>query len=308
MRRRYVWYTTAALLAEIAGTRPAAAQTVPADKPELEFLDYWRLDTNLPTNGDYRNSITIDTNELNTYSDSFFQTITGGGVSMRARFGGAVTSTGTAYARTELREMADASTAAAWACTSKAKQMFARVRIKKTGRYKPEMSVAQIHDGDSDRLEILYTYDRMQNGNAFPATGTLGDKGRILAVWNGVRTGVATLDAAYVVGDIIEVTITANGTAGPGYMHVDYNNVTQHKPSSACKAFGPTTGGCYFKAGNYHQSCTMMFVDGTVNPTCESKDFPPYPPFTGFTWEPDSDVATTTELVLYHLTVTPKGN
>ena len=298
----------AALLAQVAGMRPASAQTVPADKPELEFLDHWRLDTNLPTNGDYRNAVTIETNDLDTYSDSYFQIITGGGVSMRARFGGAVTSTGTAYARTELREMADASTAAAWACTSKAKQMFARVRIKKTGRYKPEMSVAQIHDGHSDNLEILYTYDLTQNGNAFPATGALGDKGKILAVWNGTRTGAAALDATYVVGDTIEVTVTANGAVGAGNMRVDYKNVTQHKMSSASKAFGSTTGGCYFKAGNYHQSCTGLFVDGTVNPTCQSKDFPAFPPFTGFTWEPDGDVAVTTELVLYNLTVTPKGN
>lgn len=284
---------------------PARAQTVPADKPELEYLDYWRLDTNLPTGTNYQNALTKSVSDLDTFNDSYFRVVTGGGVSMRARFGGAVTSTNTAYARTELREMADASTAAAWACTSKAKQMFARIRIKATGHYKPEMSVAQIHDASSDVLEVLYIYETSQNAGAFPAAGAIGDKGKIIAAWNGTRTGASTLDAAYVVGDTIEILITANGIAGTGNMRVDYENVTQQKSSSGTAAFGTVSGGCYFKAGNYHQSCANTFVDGTTNPTCAGKSFPLS---TGFTWEPDADRTLSSELILYNLTVTPKGN
>ena len=294
---------TLTLASVLAG--PAGAQTYPADKPELEFLDYWRLDSNLPTGTNYQDALTKSSTELNAFSDSYFRVVTGGGVSMRARFGGSVTSTGTAYARTELREMADASTAAAWACTSKAKQMFARIRIKTTGRYKPEMSVAQIHDASSDVLEVLYIYDPAQNGGAVPATGAIGDKGKIIAAWNGTRTGATTLDPAYVVGDTIEVTVTANGAAGTGNMRVDYQNVTQHKDNSGTAAFGTVSGSCYFKAGNYHQSCSQTFVDGTTNPTCAGKGFPLS---NGFTWEPDTDRALTSELILYNLTVTPKGN
>src|ERR1041384_3176980 len=100
--------------------------------------------------------------------------------------------------------------------------MFARLRIKTTGRFKPEMSVAQIHDGSSDNLQVLYQYDTAQNGNAFPASGAIGDKGKIVAKWNGQSSEVDTLDATYVVGDTIEITVTANGAAGTGNMRVDY--------------------------------------------------------------------------------------
>lgn len=295
---------TVLLATLIAG--PALGQTYPADKPELEYLDYWRLDTNLPTGTDYQDALTKSPTVLDSFSDSCFRVVTGGGVSMKARFGGAVTSTNTAYPRTELREMANASTKAAWDCKSKAKQLYGRLRIKKTGRYKPEMSVAQIHDGSSDTLLILYVYEPAQNGGVLPASGGIGDKGKIIAAWNGTRTGAAILDPAYVVGDVIEVTVTANGDAGAGNMKVDYNNVTQNKaPTSAAKAFGNVTGYCYFKAGNYHQSCTKKFVDGTTtNQTCVDKNFPP----TGFTWEPEADSSATSELILYNLTVTPKGN
>ena len=58
-------------------------------------------------------------------------------------------------------------------------------------------------------------------------------------------------------------------------------------------------------AGNYHQSCTRTFVDGTTNPTCAGKGFPLS---NGFTGEPDTDRTLTSELILYDLTVTPKGN
>ena len=301
-----------AVLLVSATAGQAHAQTVPADKPELELLDYWRLDTNLPTGTDYTHALTKSPAALDVFSDSYFRIVTGGGVSMKARFGGAVTSTGTAYARTELREMADASTAAAWACTSKAKQMFARIRIKTTGRYKPEMSVAQIHDGSSDVLEVLYIYEPAQNGGVFPASGQIGDHGKIIAAWNGSRSGAATLDPSYVVGDTIEVTVTANGSAGTGNMRVDYQNVTQHKGSSGTAAFGTVTGSCYFKAGNYHQSCSQKFVNGAFNPTCVNKCFTPRTdcanPTSQSTWEPDADNANTSELILYNLTVTPKGN
>lgn len=301
-----------ALLLACGAVKTAYAQTVPADKAELEFLDYWRLDTNLPNGTDYTHAATRSPLELNTFSDSYFRVVTGSGVSMRARFGGAVTSTGTAYARTELREMADASTEAAWACTSKAKQMFARVRIKTTGRFKPEMSVAQIHDASSDVLEVLYVYDPAQNSGAFPATGQIGDRGKIIAAWNGSRSGATTLDSAYVVGDTIELTITANGTAGTGFMRVAYQNVTQHTGGSGTAAFGTVGGACYFKAGNYHQSCTQKFADGTTNQTCASKCFTPRTdcpnPTSLNTWELDTDSTNTSELILYNLTVTPKGN
>jgi Alginate lyase len=278
--------------------------TVPADKPELELLDYWRLDSNLPTGTNYLDSLNLGPTALNTYSDSYFRVVTGGGVSMRARFGGAVSSSHTAYARTELREMASATTPAAWPCKSKEKRMYVRLRIKETGRYKPEMSVAQIHDETSDNLQVLYIYEPAQNNNVFPALGGLGDKGKIIARWNSTTANDAVLDSAYVVGDVVELTITANAPGSAGIVAVDYKNATQNTPPrSAAAALGAVTGGCYFKAGNYHQSCTKQFIDGTDNQTCIKKNFSGL----GFTWEPPSDAAASSELILYNLTVTPKG-
>jgi hypothetical protein len=292
---------------EADAVSPALAY--PADKPELEYLDFWRLDTNLPrqtTPGtdDYTRALTVSPTQLNSYSDSYFRIATGGGVSMKARFGGAVTSSNTAYARTELREMASATSQASWSCLSAAKTMRARLRIKSTGRYKPELTVAQIHDKDSDKLMIQYVYDRAQNGGALPATGAIGDRGRIIAAWNGTRAGATVLDPSYTVGDTIDLTITANGVAGAGLVQVEYRNATRGTSVVAgTRALQGVSGGCYFKVGNYHQSCTKSFVDGSVNQTCKDKGFPPG----GVTWEPDADATATSEVMLYDLTVSPKG-
>lgn len=287
----------------------AAAQSYPADKPELEYLAFWRLNSTLPTNGNYTNSLDFDPDPLAAYTDSFFRVVTGGGVSMKAQFGGAVTSTGTAYSRTELREMANETTPAAWNCTGKQKEMVARVRIKSTPKNKPEMSVAQIHDAENDNLIVLYRYDPAQNGGALPAAGTLGDKGKILIKWND-SASQSVLDNAYVVGDTIKVVVRANGSTGNGYpgagnMRVDYTNETQNKTQSATAAFSGVVGACYFKAGNYHQGCTKAFIDGSTNATCSSKS---YPLSNGFTWEDPGTGTNTSELILYNLTVNPKGN
>lgn len=88
-------------------------------------------------------------------------------------------------------------------------------------------------------------------------------------------------------------------------MRVDYQSATQHKTGSGTAGFGTVSGGCHFKAGNYHQSCSQNFVDGTTNPTCAAKHFPRS---NGFTWEPDADAGLTSELILHNLTVTPEGN
>ncbi|MEK8032914.1 polysaccharide lyase family 7 protein [Ideonella sp. DXS29W] len=297
-----------ALMLPLCWVVPAAAQTYPADKPELEYLDYWRLDTNYPTAGRYTDAKSKSPKQLDTYTDPLFRVITGGGVQMDARFGGAVTSTGTAYPRTELREMASAKTEADWDCKSKAKTMSLQLRIKQTPRYKPEMSVAQIHDADSDNLEVLYVYDKAQNGNAFPAPGTLGDKGKIIVKFNGGRSPDEVLDTAHVVGDKFQLTVHANDTfAGKGKMAVEYTNVSQGKSKASTKVSfdSSTQPGCYFKAGNYAQACTRKFIDGSTNPTCNDKDFPLS---NGYTWEPDASRSAVSTMVLYNLTVNPKGN
>lgn len=286
-----------------------AAQTYPADKAELEYLAFWRLNSTLPTGTDYTNSLDFDPDELASHTDSYFRVVTGGGVSMKARFGGAVTSSGTAYSRTELREMASATSPAAWNCTSKQKQMLVRARIKTTPKNKPEMSVAQIHDAENDNLIVLYRYDKAQNGGVLPAAGSLGDKGRILVKWND-SSSESVLDSAYTVGDTIKLVVRANGSTGDGYpgagkMSVSYTNETRNRTASATKAFSGVVGQCYFKAGNYHQGCTKKFVDGSTNATCSSKNFPLG---SGFTWEDPDTESNTSELILYNLTVHPKGN
>lgn len=287
----------------------AMAQTYPADKPELEYLAFWRLNSTLPTGTNYTNSLDFDPVDLEDYSDSTFRVVTGGGVSMKARFGGAVTSTGTAYSRTELREMASADTPAAWDCTGRKKEMTVRARIKATPRNKPEMSVAQIHDAENDNLIVMYRYDKAQNGGALPAAGTLGDKGRILVKWND-SSSESLLDGSYTVGDTIALVVRANGAVadgypGPGRMSVHYTNETRGHTATASQAFEGVVGQCYFKAGNYHQGCTRKFADGSTNATCSNKDFPLG---SGFTWEDPGTETGTSELILYNLAVQPKGN
>lgn len=297
------------LAAGMLSAAGVAAQSYPADKPELEYLAYWRLNSTLPTGSNYTNSLDIDPNGLATYTHNYFRVVTGGGVSMKAQYGGAVTSSGTAFSRTELREMASATAQAAWNCTGKQKEMATRVRIKSTPRNKPEMSIAQIHDAENDNLIVLYRYDPAQNGGVLPAAGTLGDKGRILIKWND-STSQTVLDNAYVVGDVIKVVIRANGSTGNGYpgvgkMRVDYTNETRGRSSSATASFSGVAGSCYFKAGNYHQGCTRSFANGSANATCRSKS---YPLSNGFTWEDPGTETNTSELILYNLTVNPKGN
>jgi hypothetical protein len=62
---------------------------------------------------------------------------------------------------------------------------------------------------------------------------------------------------------------------GAGNMTVRYDNVTSGTTRSVSAAFyGSVSGGCYFKAGNYHQACTIQDINGSTNIACQGKPWP----------------------------------
>lgn len=272
MDARAVGPTALALAALTSGGCTSMPADAPAPPPAshpadvLGGLARWHL--TLPTSA-ARQAFPADQVEqpaLATYSSPWFRlNETKTAVLLTTNVGGATTSAGTAFARTELRERDERGEKSAWDCASAARSMTIRQRILKTPRHKAEMSVGQIHDAKSDNLEILYQG---------PGTGADGltDTGRVLAKFNGEgRARSPVLDDDYRVGDMMQVRLSTRG----GVMTVEYRNLRSAKVSTASAPFERTTGGCYFKAGNYVQACSKVNVYGVANPSCSRKTYPP---------------------------------
>lgn len=197
---------------------------------------------------------------LSKYSGTYFKlNSSNDAIVMTALFGGATTSSGTAYARTELRERDASYTAAAWSCKTAVRSMTFTSRVTKSPTAKPEMSMGQIHDGDSDNLEVQYIGPSSANGST--------DTGTIIASFNGGGSKL-TLDSAYTIGQKVTVTIY---TKGDGVMYVDYKNLSTGLTKTQSAAFGTVVGSCYFKVGNYHQACSKTNIYGGTNSTCANK-------------------------------------
>jgi hypothetical protein len=80
------------------------------------------------------------------------------------------------------------------------------------------------------------------------------------------------LDDAYHLGDRMSLDIATDGS---GNMSVAYGNLASRKTQTASRAFyGAVVGGCYFKAGNYHQACTKLDINGQTNAACAAKKWP----------------------------------
>jgi poly(beta-D-mannuronate) lyase len=162
--------------------------------------------------------------ELNGYinDDWFHANAAGDGVVFDVNAGGFTTS-GSDYPRTELREM-NGSANAAWDSTVGTNTMQVTEAITEVTPVKPDMVSAQIHDTESDVVEIKLV------------SGTLS------AYWNDGKTK-ATLQANYVLGTVFTVKLVAT-SAG---VQVIYNGDLM--------ATVPATGsGWYFKSGAYLQS------------------------------------------------------
>lgn len=181
-------------VAPAGGVEPAS-YTEPHPAALLGGLTRWHL--TLPTSaaGQAFPADQIDQPALASYSSAWFKLNDAKtAVLFITHVGGATTSAGTAFARTELRERDGRGERAAWDCASAVRLMTIRQRILKTPTHKAEMSVGQIHDAMSDNLEVFY------KGPSAGANGVT-DTGRMLAKFNGERLAVSRSPCHHGLGD-----------------------------------------------------------------------------------------------------------
>lgn len=195
--------------------------SVPGD---LLDLSRWKL--TLPT-GQPRRPQEVKPPELTGFAVFPWFTLNSAknAVVFRAPVGG-VTTKGSRYPRSELREMtADGTNKASWSTTSGVHTMIIRQAIVATPRVKPHVVAGQIHDGDDDVVMI-----RLEGSRLFVEAD--GDE-------------VGDLDSSYRLGTPFTVKIRASG----GVISVYYQNMSIPKVTLKRKRQG-----CYFKAGVYTQS------------------------------------------------------
>ena len=205
---------------------PGSSSTLPS---RILNLANWKLTLPVDSKGlTSGTAIEVIQPQLASYRHPawFTANLEGTAVVFRANAGGATTS-GSNYARSELREMAGSSRAA-WSRATGDHTMIIRQAITRVPVNKSEVVAGQIHDGSDDVLQIRYEED----------------EGLIALLANGsVRR---TIDAGYRLGTTFTVVVHVN-SAG---IDVTYNGtakVTDFQPSGA-------GDGWYFKAGCYTQS------------------------------------------------------
>jgi hypothetical protein len=205
---------------------PAAPTRTPAPPGtaqvpgQLLDLTNWKL--TLPT-GREGTPEEIMEPELSSFTNKFFRLNEGrDGVVFTANAGG-VTTSGSSYPRSELREM-NGQEKASWSNTAGTHTMRVREAVTRLPAVKPHVVAAQIHDAEDDVIEV-----RLE-GQHLVVEYNDGDDG-------------ATLDPAYVLGTLYDLEIAA----ADGHIRVSYNG-TQKADIVKSGA------GWYFKAGSYVQS------------------------------------------------------
>jgi hypothetical protein len=200
---------------------PAPASPVRGRYPgEVLDLSNWYL--TLPT-GEERDPDDIYQPRLTTYLGShFYPNSTGDGVVFTANAGG-VTTSGSSYPRSELREMTG-DRKAGWSNRSGTHTLCVRQAITRLPQVRPHLVAAQIHDADDDVMLV-----RLEGG-------------RLLVEYeDGDREVV--IDPAYRLGTPYDLRIVAAASR----VQVYYNG--------RLGAEIPESGsGWYFKAGSYLQS------------------------------------------------------
>lgn len=204
------------------GDTDGAAATLPG---QVLDLTNWYLTLPFGEQGD---PTLIHQPELETYShDPHFHVGDGDVVVFNANAGG-VTTSGSHFPRSELREMTDGGAEkAAWSTTDGVHTMTIVQAITHLPEVVPHVVAGQIHDADEYVLLVRLDGERL---------------------W--VKSGgseVGVLDADYRLGD----EFTLRLTAANGWLDVYYNDLE----TPAVRLPYETTG-CYFKAGSYLQSNT----------------------------------------------------
>jgi hypothetical protein len=209
---------------DAAPDRPAPGT---ATRPsELLDLRNWYL--TLPT-GSAGDPDTVRQPELASYSSPFFRVDEQrDGVVFTANAGGATTKN-SSYPRSELREMTG-DKLASWSNRTGTHTLAVRQAVTQLPTAKPELVTAQIHDAESDVMEIRLEGKRLiaQYG------GGDGDGKKELVV-----------DPDYALGKRYDLRIVATA----GHIHVWYDD--KHVGDIA-----QSGSGWYFKTGSYLQSNT----------------------------------------------------
>jgi hypothetical protein len=195
----------------------------PATRPS-QVLDLRNWYLTLPT-GSAGHPDTVRQPDLDGYSSRFFQVDPrGDGVVLTANAGGVTTKNST-YPRSELREMNGAEMAS-WSNRTGTHTLSVRQAVTELPTAKPELVTAQIHDAESDVMEVR-----------------LEDKRLIAQYADGEKEFV--VDPDYTLGTPYDLQLVATD----GRIDVLYNG----RPAGSIPQSGT---GWYFKTGSYLQSNT----------------------------------------------------
>lgn len=180
---------------------------------------------------------------FDTYEDEWFWEDEAGHFHMRVRADG-VTTAGSTYPRTELREMKlpDGLTNAAWATNVGKHTLWMRARVRAIPPVKPDMSVMQIHTGSDDLCQAMFRGKGTPNGLVWRWKGTTQTKALItpLAVdeWFNLKVHVEVVNGVARVKTYADKDATMD-FAGASKLH-------DMAPGSISS--------CYWKAGPYLQT------------------------------------------------------
>ncbi|HCR36359.1 MAG: SCE65.33c, polyguluronate lyase [Candidatus Peregrinibacteria bacterium GW2011_GWF2_33_10] len=210
-------------------TTQSAGCTYPA-----QIFDFINWKETLPV-GSLGNPTEIKQPALATYSyDPYFVVNSGcDGVQFRAPVNG-VTTSGSSYSRSELREMTNnGTTNASWATDSGVHTMFIDEAITAVPITKRHIVVGQVHNSSDDVIVIRLEYPKL----FVDINGTTGP----------------TLDANYTLGKRFTVKFVASN----GQINIYYNG--SENPVYTLNKIG---SGNYFKAGAYTQSNCSKELSG----------------------------------------------
>ncbi|ONI77627.1 alginate lyase [Kribbella sp. ALI-6-A] len=203
---------------EVWGTGGSSGGGVPADVLDLRN---WKITLPIGAEG---KPTEVKQPALATYSHDSYFTVVGDAVRFRAPVNG-VTTSGSSYPRSELREMTSNGTAnAAWSSTSGTHTLTVRESFDRLPADKPHLVGAQIHDGEDD-----VTVFRLE--------------GSKLYVTNGDNAHHKLVTSSYRLGTVFEAKFVVSG----GQVKAYYNGTLQ-------TTLGKSFSGAYFKAGAYTQA------------------------------------------------------
>lgn len=225
-------------VSSVSGTvpLPTVPDVCPSYPASILNLTNWK--ETLPT-GSAGSPTEIKQPTLATYTnDPYFKiNTTCNGVQFRAPVNG-VTTSGSSYPRSELREMTSSGTAnASWSTTAGTHTMIIDQAITAVPKTKKHVVAGQIHDSADDVIVIRLEYPKL----FIDINGTDGP----------------VLDPSYTLGKRFTVKFVASG----GQIKIYYNGNT-----SPAYTLSKSGSGMYFKAGAYTQSnCTRELATDCVS-------------------------------------------